>query len=464
MASIVIADTDKEWVAKLKEYFEKYQYEVSLVDNGKKCQIALANKKHSAIILDFSIKDHSSISVLKYIKINCPSLRVIFTLTNLAELEEIGLSKSDLKHLGVYDIVEKPTEPEQIFKLIELYNNPTLWNKIERTGETKNEENVDEPDDNFDKISSKTFFSGNTTIYDIYIRLKQDKYVKVLHRGDVFDQQRLDKYINEKNVEFFYFKKEDRILYINFMNKLLSKVTNTEKISQKSQASLTKTLTDKYINEVFTGGMNPRVVEEGKAICENIHGLLARSDDMKKLLDTFLEMEIDEEGQSFLVSFFSIAIGKELNWVTERSVQTLGMGGMLHDIGKIKLPDNIRNKKFSEMTDEEKEIYKTHPQLGVELLQDFPFLPEPVRQIVLQHHERLDGSGYPHRLTGMKIFPMAKVIAIADEFVNQLVETKMSPVEVLNQFIRNEELMIQFDSNLLRSFLKSFISNNKKIA
>lgn len=129
---------------------------------------------------------------------------------------------------------------------------------------------------------------------------------------------------------------------------------------------------------------------------------------MKKLLDTFLEMEIDEEGQSFLVSFFSIAIGKELNWVTERSVQTLGMGGMLHDIGKIKLPDNIRNKKFSEMTDEEKEIYKTHPQLGVELLQDFPFLPEPVRQIVLQHHERLDGSGYPHRLTGMKIFPMAK--------------------------------------------------------
>jgi HD-GYP domain-containing protein (c-di-GMP phosphodiesterase class II) len=86
--------------------------------------------------------------------------------------------------------------------------------------------------------------------------------------------------------------------------------------------------------------------------------------------------------------------------------------GFLHDLGKIAVPGEILSKP-SRLSEYEFNLIKVHPQAGYDILKTIDF-PWPVALAVLQHHERLDGSGYPHGLSGHDIIREAKILAVAD--------------------------------------------------
>ena len=88
------------------------------------------------------------------------------------------------------------------------------------------------------------------------------------------------------------------------------------------------------------------------------------------------------------------------------------MASIIHDVGKVYVPSEILSKPSS-LTDLEFSIIKTHPQIGYEILEPVEF-PWPVAMIVLQHQERLDGSGYPHGLSSEDILYETKILTVAD--------------------------------------------------
>ena len=94
------------------------------------------------------------------------------------------------------------------------------------------------------------------------------------------------------------------------------------------------------------------------------------------------------------------------------SVELLRIAGLLHDIGKISIPGDILNKP-GKLTPLEFEIVKNHPSLGYTILKNISYFPE-LAKIVLQHHERIDGSGYPQGLKGGEILLEARILAVAD--------------------------------------------------
>jgi putative nucleotidyltransferase with HDIG domain len=94
------------------------------------------------------------------------------------------------------------------------------------------------------------------------------------------------------------------------------------------------------------------------------------------------------------------------------SIEALHIGGRLHDLGKIAVPGEILSKP-GKLTDVEFSLVKSHPQVGYEILQPLN-LPQQIAQIILQHHERLDGSGYPRGLKGSEIILEARILAVAD--------------------------------------------------
>jgi HD-GYP domain-containing protein (c-di-GMP phosphodiesterase class II) len=105
------------------------------------------------------------------------------------------------------------------------------------------------------------------------------------------------------------------------------------------------------------------------------------------------------------------AIGREMGW-PENQLQGLRMAAMVHDIGKISIPTEILTKP-ARLTVEEYALVKKHPDSSYAILKDIPFT-WPVADIVRQHHEKLDGSGYPLGLKGDEILPEAKVLTVAD--------------------------------------------------
>jgi HD-GYP domain-containing protein (c-di-GMP phosphodiesterase class II) len=105
------------------------------------------------------------------------------------------------------------------------------------------------------------------------------------------------------------------------------------------------------------------------------------------------------------------AVG-DLLGIPEEQLKGLHIAGVLHDIGKISVPVEIL-VKTGKLSPEEFGLIKTHAIRGYEILAPFQW-PWPVAEVALQHHERLDGSGYPNGITGDLIHPMAKIIAVTD--------------------------------------------------
>ena len=116
---------------------------------------------------------------------------------------------------------------------------------------------------------------------------------------------------------------------------------------------------------------------------------------------------------SFRVSEYSVAIARRLNF-SEEKCENLRKMALLHDIGKIGIPDAILNKP-AKLTDEEYEIMKSHVIRGGEILKDFTMI-ENVQVGALYHHEKYDGTGYCHGLKGEEIPLEARIIGIADAF------------------------------------------------
>jgi len=118
-------------------------------------------------------------------------------------------------------------------------------------------------------------------------------------------------------------------------------------------------------------------------------------------------------GHQRRVAELSVAIGRELK-LSEDRLEGLRLGATIHDIGKISVPAEILNRP-GKLMPLEFEFIKSHPQVGYEIIKDVTF-PWPVTDMVLQHHERLDGSGYPRGLKTEQIILEARIIAVADVF------------------------------------------------
>jgi len=116
-------------------------------------------------------------------------------------------------------------------------------------------------------------------------------------------------------------------------------------------------------------------------------------------------------GHEKRVGMIAAAIAREMGWSRERC-EGMEMIGMVHDIGKISVPAEILVKP-TRLSDTEMKLVQGHAQAGYEILREITF-EQPVAEIIRQHHERLDGSGYPRGLKGEDILPEARVLAVAD--------------------------------------------------
>jgi hypothetical protein len=157
-------------------------------------------------------------------------------------------------------------------------------------------------------------------------------------------------------------------------------------------------------------------------------------------------------GHLWRVSQFSRILAADAALAT-KVVARIALGGFLHDLGKISVPDVILNKP-DRLTDDEYQIVKTHPDVGNRLLADHP-LATLARPAVLSHHEMPNGRGYPQGLTGDRIPIDARIVGICDAFdamTSHRPYRKGMSIESALQIIR-ENLGAQFDRDLGQRFI-----------
>jgi HD-GYP domain-containing protein (c-di-GMP phosphodiesterase class II) len=118
------------------------------------------------------------------------------------------------------------------------------------------------------------------------------------------------------------------------------------------------------------------------------------------------------------VCIFALMLGA-MQDLDKTVLACLGVGALLHDVGQVHLPRNLVRKP-SRYTAQEQRLMQAHPHLGVTMLSRIPHMPEDACRIVAEHHERLDGSGYPQGLRGAALSPLSQIVAIADVYETML--------------------------------------------
>lgn len=167
-------------------------------------------------------------------------------------------------------------------------------------------------------------------------------------------------------------------------------------------------------------------------------------------------------GHSDRVSEYSVLIGKKLK-LSDEDINTLKIGGLFHDIGKIGVPDSILLKD-SKLTDDEYSEIKNHPSIGAHILSNATIF-KSVLPVVKHHHERYDGNGYPGKLKGEEIPLLARIAAVADSF--DAMTSKRTYRNSLTLDIVRAEIEkckgSQFDPNCADAFLDILSNEYEKI-
>lgn len=189
--------------------------------------------------------------------------------------------------------------------------------------------------------------------------------------------------------------------------------------------------------------------------------VLERTQDLVRAYDTTLEgwakaLELrdkETEGHSRRVTEWCLRLARAMG-LSESELIDVRRGALLHDIGKMAIPDEIL-RKSDRLTPEERLIVNQHPVIAHELLAPIPFLHKAV-EIPLCHHEKWDGSGYPSGLRGKQIPLSARIFAVVDVWdalCSDRPYNKAWPREQVIQYIRSQ-MGISFDPNVVRVFLK----------
>ncbi len=167
-------------------------------------------------------------------------------------------------------------------------------------------------------------------------------------------------------------------------------------------------------------------------------------------------------GHQRRVTNLAFAIAKEMG-LLEDDVDGIRMAGTIHDIGKISVPTEILSKP-DQLTEIEYSIVKIHPQTAYDILKEIE-LPWLVAQIVLEHHERMDGSGYPQGLSGKDILPETRILSVADVVEAMASHRPYRPAlgidKALEEISQNRGVL--YDPRVVDACLKLFIKKRFKL-
>lgn len=260
---------------------------------------------------------------------------------------------------------------------------------------------------------------------------------------------------------------KERLEELDIMNvEILSKRQSKEELIKIEKERKKKVFKRQYkedidnIKDVFSDIITGEKVNLNKI--NNIsQNLIQNADDIVTTFESIDEIKLMDDytyAHSINVSIYAMMLGKWLD-LGDEEIKSLVKSGVLHDIGKGKLDKEILNKP-GKLTDEEFNHIKTHPVLGYEICKPMIFLSDDIKNGVLMHHEKLDGSGYPLGIRGSQIPFHARIIAICDIYdalnAKRVYKEEQTPFDTFDQIIEIGKR--QLDQEILGVFLKNIVS------
>lgn len=265
---------------------------------------------------------------------------------------------------------------------------------------------------------------------DIYIRLSDEKFVKLFQSGDEFDQNDLARYYEEKHVEYMYLRRTETSEFIQKFTSELDELIKKPDLKPE-EAIETAEMTQEALQElVHRVGFNAEVQTLAKKNVELSLKAIGNQPKLSALINKVIKDGNYLSQHSTLLSHMACCVAKEMDWGSEATFSKLVLASFMHDISlshpelaKINSLAELEQKK-GEFPEEAVKSYHLHPAKSADVVRAFQEIPPDVDLIVLQHHERPSGGGFPRGLAHNYIAPLSAVFIVAHELTQEILAMK----------------------------------------
>ncbi len=249
--------------------------------------------------------------------------------------------------------------------------------------------------------------------FDLYIKVNNQL---VLYRSaDLPFTERTRQKLIDNRVERLFITNENRSNYQIYIEKNLDKILTDSRIREEKKAGILYETSTNLVKDVLNNPTYGDNIKRSQSLVSNTIEYILKGREAFLNLLKITSFDYYTYTHSVNVCTFAIALAQQLGFKDEEFLNELGVGALLHDIGKSKISERILNKR-SALNQIEFEIMKKHPKWGVEILAETDQIAQNCYFPVLQHHERGDRRGYPSRLSLDEVHIYSKIVAIVDSF------------------------------------------------
>ncbi len=295
--------------------------------------------------------------------------------------------------------------------------------------------------------------------FDIYLKTDggRQQYVLYSKKGSYFTNKIKQTLLLNK-VNTIYVSEDNRDLYQEYVEDNLHYIIKDNSIAPDQKSKIVYD-SSKYLMEKLFENPRSSMFARTKKTVNNIVRLILSDTETTSSLIRISEYDYYTYTHSVNVGIFSVAFARELlKGISEQTFYELGLGFFLHDIGKSRIPVEILNKK-GPLNEDEWNFMKKHPEIGYKILEDTGYIKKESATIVLQHHERVNGSGYPKGLQGDEIHLFGKICSLADTF--DAMTTRRSYQKAYSAFeacnvIKDKMIQKEFDRDFFSKFIRLF--------
>jgi HD-GYP domain-containing protein (c-di-GMP phosphodiesterase class II) len=297
---------------------------------------------------------------------------------------------------------------------------------------------------------------GTLAPVDLYIRLKAPERYLLYKRAHAPFHEAARQRLLERGVGALYLPKADERMYQDYVEENIAVIIRDDLVPVEESCKLVYETSSRVMTEVFDDPRSGRNMARARRVVEaTVLSVLKRPDSLWHMR-TLASHHYHTYTHCVHACMFLVASGQRLLRIRDRAtLNRIGLGGILHDVGKSQIPDEILSKPHKLTADEFQQV-KLHPLIGLDIARGVKRLPSVAGHIIRSHHEHLDGSGYPDRLAGEEISAIVRLSSIIDVYDALTTERAYSHARTpyLALELMLNETRGQFDERLLRSFVK----------
>ena len=425
------------------------------------------------IITDMKMPGRSGLEVLHTIRTSKPHIPVIIltghgSIETAVEATRLGAAEYVSKPINTAEFVQavnkharaKKNLPKELRRLIPRARTRTvpicdiLDGKLELENEIVSTDTVPE---GFVEVRFENIIPGEKLPFSVYIQLMNKATGELFLRricvkGTVYTGG-LRNILFRRNLNSVFIEERDYREYIRFLVHLksLPGFRGLRTLDDQRMVLYGKAL--EAVTDVLTKPVDQASIQAAVNFVDDLFRNMVKTPHLYEGMYKLFKQETSVFNHAANVCLLTVSFALHLNLMSA-TVKVLGLGALYHDLGIISVDKGIIDKPGF-LDEAEWEIVKRHPEQGARIMEQGVMFPQPAIRIIREHHERIDGSGYPHGLRGKQIGNMTHFVRIVDKFESLTTDkpyrTALRPCDALRQIFMEEK------SPAVRKLIQSFV-------